>query len=85
MFFNEFLSEIKKKTFKKHGYANEKGQTLPSQGEMDENTLFTRKCTSEPSEILVRVTTLFSSSHQVSNFDSLEHLAAMTGCVIAND
>ena len=30
---------------------------LPSQGEMGENIPFTRKCTSEPSETLKRVTT----------------------------
>ena len=30
---------------------------LPRQGEMGENTPFTRKCTSEPSETIERVTT----------------------------
>ena len=38
--------------------ANERGQLLPRQGEMGENTPFTRKSTSEPSKTLERVTTL---------------------------
>ena len=42
----------------KHGNANERGQMLPRQGEMGESTPFTRKCTSEPSETLERVTTV---------------------------
>ena len=33
---------------------------LPRQGEMGENTPFTRKCTSEPSETLERVTTQYN-------------------------
>ena len=39
-----------------HGNAIERAQMLPRQGEMGENTLFTRKCTSELSESLERVT-----------------------------
>ena len=35
----------------------ERGQMLPRQGEMGENTPFTRKCTSEPLGTLKRVTT----------------------------
>ena len=33
-----------------HGNANERGQTLPKQGVMDENTPFNRKCTLEPGD-----------------------------------
>ena len=48
------------KTVKYSDYRNnaiERGQMLPRQGEMGENTPFTRKCTSEPSETLEWVTT----------------------------
>ena len=40
------------------GNANERGKMLPRQEEMGENTPFSRKCTSEPSETLERVTTV---------------------------
>ena len=40
-----------------NGHANERAQMFPGQGEMVENNPLTRKCTSEPSGTLKRVTT----------------------------
>ena len=48
---------IGKDCYWNHSKANERGQTLPRQGEMVENTPFTRKCTSEHLRTLERVTT----------------------------
>ena len=59
-----------------HGTANERGQMLPRQGEMGANTPFTRKCNSEPSRTLEKVTTIVQpkSGTDLNNFLNLVHL-----------